>query len=318
MLKRCKALLFAIILGLVCPSIIAGMVKRNIPDKIDINATTETIYAKKSSLEISVLGTDGTVNNMELNAYLSGVVLREMPAEFEFEALKAQAVVARTYALKRKESGGKHIEATVCMNPDCCQGYYSYSAYLEDGGKQEHVDVVKKAVDSTDGLVLAYEGELIDATYFSCSGGKTEDAKSVWGADIPYLRSTESPGEERAVHYIDTITFQTKTFLEKLGIDAKTITIGDISYTSGGGIETITVCGETFEGTLFRKLLGLRSTALVISVIADTVTITTKGFGHRVGMSQYGADAMAVNGADFTEILTHYYQGVNVVFYNDN
>lgn len=318
MRERFKALIFAIILGLVCPSIIVGMVKREMSDVVDTVSTTETKIAEKPTLEISVLDLDGTVKNMELNAYLTGVVLREMPAEFEFEALKAQAVVARTYSLKRRESGGKHIEAAVCMNSDCCQGYYSDRAYLEDGGKQEHVDMVKKAVDSTDGLVLVYEGELIDATYFSCSGGKTEDAKAVWGADIPYLRSTESPGEEHAVHYIDTTTFQTKTFLGKLGIDSETITISNISYTPGGGVETITVCGETFEGTRIRKLLGLRSTAFVISVVADTVTVTTKGFGHRVGMSQYGADAMAVAGADFTEILIHYYQGVKVVAYNSN
>ncbi len=320
MFARLKGILFAVVLGLICPMVIIGFVKRNVnvPDTTTPEDTTKKQVAKNDSVFIDVLQENGSVAAMEINDYLTCVVLGEMPAAFENEALKAQAVVARTYTLRRQAMGGKHIDATVCTNSDCCQGYYDLASYLDNGGKQEDVDKVKTAVKMTDNLVLTYGGELIDATYFSCSGGMTEDARAVWGADVPYLRSVESPGEESAAHYVDTISFKTSEFLQSLGLDAKkSVKIGKITYTPGGGVDTIRVCNEEFKGTQLRQKLGLRSTAFVISVVGDTVTITTKGFGHRVGMSQYGADAMAVCGATFPEILAHYYQGVQLVTYDN-
>lgn len=283
------------------------------------STTKETQGMEAASTKISVLLQDGTIQIMDMNDYLTCVVLREMPASFEAEALKAQAVVARTYALRRYALGGKHIGAAVCADSACCQGFYDLSEYLDNGGNKEDIEKIQNAVNMTDKLVLVYNGDLIDATYFSCSGGMTEDAKAVWGADIPYLRSTESPGEENAAHYVDTVTFTTEDFLRMLQLSETTnIQIDDITYTSGGGVDTINVCGKQFKGTEFRKKLGLRSTVFVISAVADTVTVTTKGFGHRVGMSQYGADAMAVTGAGFPEILAHYYRGTQLVTYNAN
>ena len=320
MITRLKGILFAVVLGLICPVIIIGFVKRNVnaPDTTKPEDTTEKQAVKQDSVSIDVLQDDGSVTAMDINDYLTCVVLGEMPAAFEDEALKAQAVVARTYTLRRLTKGGKHIDAAVCTNSDCCQGYYDLASYLDNGGKQEDIDKVKTAVKMTDDLVLTYGGELIDATYFSCSGGMTEDASAVWGADVPYLRSVESPGEESAEHYVDTVSFKTSEFLQLLELDAKkNVKIGKITYTPGGGVDTIQVCNEEFRGTQLRKILGLRSTAFVISVVGDTVTITTKGFGHRVGMSQYGADAMAVSGATFPEILAHYYQGVQLITYDN-
>lgn len=174
----------------------------------------------------------------------------------------------------------------------------------------ESVDKIKTAVNSTAGMVLVYENELIDATYFSCSGGATEDAEAVWGREIPYLKSVESPGEEDAAHYVDTVRFTLLEFLDQLGfegVNKRNVQIGKLESTTGGGVASIEICGKVFTGTQLRKLLKLRSTSFMISVVGDTVTITTKGFGHRVGMSQYGADAMAVCGATFGEILSHYY-----------
>lgn len=321
MLNRFKGIIFAVILGLVCPAFMIEMLQSSKPEvQSSVSETTlQTEQAEVATLQISVLMQDGSINEMAINDYLTCVVLREMPASFEPEALKAQAVVARTYALRRHALGGKHIGAAVCTDSDCCQGYYDIDAYLDNGGSAESVDKIKSAVSMTDKLVLVYHGKLIDATYFSCSGGRTEDAAAVWGAEIPYLQSTESPGEERAAHYLDTITFTTAAFLDMLEIENTTSArIDNLTYTSGGGVDTIRVCGKSFKGTEFRKKLGLRSTAFVISVVGDTVTVTTKGFGHRVGMSQYGADAMAVNGSDFPEILAHYYQGTQLVTYNGN
>lgn len=321
MFTRGKEIILAVFLGLVCPAVMVGLLpKQERVAQVTPLSSIETTE-EKIPIQISVLDQNDTVLRMDLNDYLTCVVLKEMPASFEMEALKAQAVVARTYALRRIVTGGKHTDAAVCMNSDCCQGYCDIDAYLTDTGKSKDVSKVREAVEMTSDMVLVYEGQLIDATYFSCSGGKTEDAQAVWGSDIPYLQSTESPGEENAVHYADTVTFRSADFLRKLNISLENneyIKIGEITYTTGGGVDSIRICGVDFNGTDFRKRLGLRSTVLMIHVVGDTVTITTKGYGHRVGMSQYGADAMAVGGAAFPEILAHYYQGTQLVTYQSD
>ena len=169
-------------------------------------------------------------------------------------------------------------------------------------------------------MVLTYEGALIEATYFSCSGGMTEDAVAVWGTDVPYLQSVPSPGEENASHYTDAVTYKMDAFFSKLGLavpDTKTQWVTDIVYTKGGGVASVTICGTAFTGTQLRKLLGLRSTAFSIEISDDTITIKTRGYGHRVGMSQYGADAMATTGSAYPEILSYYYQGTELVRYTD-
>lgn len=313
MIERMKGILFVVILGVVIPALVMGLANNIRQGLVNDNTdNSEEISGEK----ISVMRDDETVDQMEINNYLTGVVLCEMPAEFEFEALKAQAVVARTYALRRSSGASKHEGAAVCLQSNCCQGYVDVSEYIADGGKETDVDKIRKAVTETDGLVLTYRDELIDATYFSCSGGMTEDAKAVWGNDVPYLQATLSPGEENASHYLDTVTLSLTEFAEKLELDAKQIRqegIEDMDYTAGGGVSYISICGKKFKGTEFRKALELRSTAFMISLVGDTATITTKGFGHRVGMSQYGADAMAVGGSSFAEILKHYYNGVEIM-----
>lgn len=321
MLKRCRGIIFAVTLGLVFPALLIAMLEKNKPEtQIFVpESTQESKESQTASYEISVLMNDGSIQSMRMVDYLTRVVLREMPADFDVEALKAQAVVARTYALRRTESGGKHIGAAVCVNSECCQGYCEVEEYLDKGGSRENVEKIQGAVAITENLVLTYNGKLIDATYFSCSGGMTEDAKAVWGQEVPYLQSTTSPGEENATHYIDTVSFSKEEFAELLGVDTKDSNsnwVSDITYTPGGGVATIKVCGNLFKGTDFRKKLNLRSTAFVISIVGDTVTITTKGFGHRVGMSQYGAEAMAVKGSGFPDILAHYYTGTQLLNYN--
>lgn len=273
---------------------------------------------KLKEIDISLQMVDGNIKIIPLEDYLVSVVLREMPADFEIEALKAQAVVARTYTLRRLKMGGKHDAAVVCTDSSCCQGYYDREEYISNGGKEDQLIKVVAAVTSTASEVLVYNDDLIDATYFSCSGGRTEDALSVWGADIPYLQSTESPGEEDATHYIDTVSISTADFANKLDLDTEIPPykwIKSIKYTNGGGVGEIQICEKTYKGTEVRQKLGLRSTAFIISVVGDAVTITTKGFGHRVGMSQYGADAMAIQGKTYRDILAHYYRGVELIAY---
>lgn len=262
---------------------------------------------------IAVAMDDGRIDTMNLEEYVLGVVLCEMPADFEVEALKAQAVVARTYAMGREEKGGKHVGGPVCTSPACCQGYTSPVEYA---GDQEQMEKVRQAVLQTAGIVIRYDGKLIDATYFSCSGGQTEDALAVWGTDIPYLQSVPSPGEEGAAHYTDTVTFSVADFQTMLGrvLSGRPETwFGEVTYTAGGGVSTILIDGHEYTGTELRQKLNLRSTAFIINAVGDTVTITTKGFGHRVGMSQYGADAMALQGSGYAEILAYYYPGTELV-----
>ena len=309
-----KEFLTAALLGFVLPGILLNVaVKQQLRDA---EKPRETVPEESRWTEpgqgLTMLLTleDGSVKEMDMNDYLTGVVLAEMPASFETEALKAQAVVARTYTLKAAQSG-KHNGA-VCTDYACCQAYIAETAYT---GGAENLEKVRPAVAATDGLVLTYGGELIEATYFSCSGGSTEDAVAVWGTDYPYLRATESPGEEHAAHYTDTVTFTAEEFAAKLGqalSGSSASWLGFTTYTAGGGVNSMRIGNTDYKGTELRTLLGLRSTAFTIETEGDTITITTRGFGHRVGMSQYGADAMAASGSSFREILAHYYKGTSL------
>ena len=313
-----KQWLLPFLAGLVIPLVLAAVFQK-IPPVQEAECETivpeETQVRQDSLAQLTVKNKAGNLQQMALEEYLLGVVLAEMPADFETEALKAQAVVARTYTCKRMERS-KHEGAAVCMDPGCCQGYRSPEEYREAGGKEAAVEKVRRAVEDTDGLVLCYGGALIDATYFSCSGGSTEDAVAVWGQDVPYLQAVESPGEEDAPRYSDSVTFSAAELAGKLGIENRGDPAGwfsDVTYTDGGGVASITVRGKTFSGTGFRSKLALRSTAFSVAVEGKSITITTRGFGHRVGMSQYGAQAMAKEGSSCAEILAHYYTGAELV-----
>ncbi len=274
-------------------------------------------------LEVSVLLEDGTVTPLALDDYLTGVLLAEMPASFEIDALKAQAVVARTITLRSK----KHDNCRICANPACCQGYISVASYLEKAGQNamENVEKAQKAVSDTDLEVLLYDGALIDATYFSCSGGKTEAAVAVWGSDVPYLQSVDSPGEEIAVHYTDEVVYTCQEFAAKLVVENAAADFsgepaawfGEVTRTEGGGVETAVLGKVSYSGTALRRVLKLRSTAFTMTTDGQNVTITTQGYGHRVGMSQYGAEAMALSGSTYQEILAHYYAGTVLSVYKD-
>lgn len=314
-------ILLSIVLGVLIPAIIFTSLGKKVsttPEISFLEETGETSAYNVDECSITVLMNNGEIRQMALGEYIVSVVLREMPTNFEPEALKAQAVVARTYTLRRKMQGGKHTQAAVCTDSSCCQGFCSQEEYLANGGTEEGLEKVIKAVDETVGEVIVYQGGLIEATYFSCSGGSTEDAMAVWGVDIPYLQAQKSPGEENATHYVDTVSFSVDTFCDLLGDDLQGHPekwVENITYTNGGGVDTITISGKEYSGLELRQKLGLRSTAFALTVAGDTVTITTKGFGHRVGMSQYGADAMALEGNTYRQIIAHYYPGTELVQY---
>lgn len=308
-----KEILLILVLTIIIPGFLLNGVRliqdgEGEPDPIPEIIVTASAPQSETAHTVSVLTEDGTVVLMELEKYLVGVVLGEMPAEFQTEALKAQAVVARTYTLRMKERSAKHLNADVCVKAECCQGYSNETS----GASYERIS---SAVAETAGLVLTYEGELIEATYFSSSGGRTEDAVAVWGTDVPYLQSIESPEGEYAQKHTETITMSIEDFLDALDVEMPSVAgelIGEVQYTAGGGVDTMVINHVTFRGTELRKLLGLRSTVFEIAIEGDTVAITSRGYGHRVGMSQYGAEAMAAEGAAFQEILAHYYPGTTL------
>lgn len=266
-------------------------------EAILIHRAAESPYDREFAVTVSV---DSTSQNMTLEEYLTGVVLGEMPTSFDSEALKAQAVAARTYTLQQLSAG-----KSLSDDPSVCQAFLP-----ADTVSSENLQKVQQAVRETAGEVLTYEGSLITATYFSCSGGQTEDASAVWGNSVPYLKSVESPGEEFASVYESTVSLPLKDFMTALGITDPTVSA--ITYTTGGGVETITIGGALFYGTALRDLFSLRSTLFSLEITADTAEFSVRGNGHRVGLSQYGAQAMAQQGYDYQEILKWYYTDVEI------
>lgn len=322
-----KAWLMAFAMGILLPGLLFSVSEKFISREPVAQKTEPTVAATEpteappaqpqQAAQIAVLMPNGQVM-LDQQEYLTGVLLAEMPVDFETEALKAQAVVSRTYALRRNTVGNKHPQGAVCTESSCCQAYRSIEDFLSNGGTEEMLEKVAQAVESTRDQVLTYNGALIEATYFSCSGGRTEDALAVWGTDIPYLQAVDSPGEEGAAHFVDTAVFTVEEFASMLGLSPSNCDLGAVTYTDGGGVATMVIGGRTFSGTELRQKLGLRSTAFSMYAMADKIHISTRGFGHRVGMSQYGAEAMAVRGNDYQKILYHYYPGTKLTVYTHN
>lgn len=299
-MKKVWAWLFALGIGGLLP----GVILKIMPVQKMQNVTDETsvVQEETSIVYLKLMDADGTIHDIPLEEYVLGVVQAEMPADFELEALKAQAVLVRTYGLRRQQVGDKHPQGALCMESACCQAYNPGSV------EGDSLEKIKVAVESTAREVLTYNGELIEATYFSCSGGSTEDAAAVWGTDVPYLQATDSPGEESSKHYVTTTQMSLSDFASALGVDLQHGGVGQPVYTDGGGIATVAIGGKEFTGIQLRKLLNLKSTSIRMSIVGDHIIITTKGYGHRVGMSQYGADTMAVAGSTYEQILAHYYK----------
>lgn len=284
-------------------------------EPLPIFVSEAEVEMTEQSQQTVLVKDEDTILELELDAYILGVLLGEMPADFEQEALKAQAVATRTYTLRRVAKQSKHDDANLCTQSNCCQAYVMIPEYLSRSGEEKDVEKLKNALEMTKGQVLTFDGNLIEATYFSCSGGRTEDAVDVWGENVPYLKSVESPGEEASRHYTREITFSKQEFLTLIGLPNYTpLTESSITitYTEGGGVDTLWIGDDSFSGVQLRSLLSLPSTYVSLNVSEENVVISAKGNGHRVGMSQYGADAMAVSGKTYTEILSHYYPGTKL------
>ncbi|MBQ9348351.1 MAG: stage II sporulation protein D [Oscillibacter sp.] len=266
----------------------------------------------------------GSVRETSLGQYLAGVLRGEMPASFEMEALKAQAVAARTYTLRMVLDGGKHGgEADICTDSTHCQAYKSEEAARQDwGGRAEEYEAkIEAAVSATDGEVILYGGEPILAVFHSSSPGLTQEVGQVWGGEQPYLKAVSSPENADAVpNYYSRAEFTASAFKEKV---RASFPAADLSGSMGGWltgaernsagtVETIQVGGVSMRGQQLRTALGLRSACFTWEVSDGKLVFYVTAYGHGVGMSQYGANQMAKDGADYRTILTHYYTGVAI------
>ena len=263
-----------------------------------------------SGILIKLRRSNGEIIEMDLEEYLVGVVAAEMPASFNIEALKAQSVVARTYTLKLLESNREitdDVKTQVYKSNNELQNMWgsNYTNYYQK---------VKNAVDQTNGLVIKYNGSLIDAVYHSTSNGYTEDAINVWGNSIPYLKTVTSPWDTSSTSYLRNICigFDVISNALKINFDSSS-TIDVISRDESNRILKVRFNDKEYSGVEIRNLLGLRSTDFDAEISSNGVNFTTRGYGHGVGMSQYGANGMAKSGYSFEQILNHYYLGIKIV-----
>lgn len=282
-------------------------------------------------LNIKVFATEtNKIQEMDLEEYVRGVVAAEMPAEFGLEALKAQAVAARTYAYTRmKEFGGKgcsnHQDADICTDSTHCQEWISTEQRLKSWRASDAASLwqkVTEAVKETEGLILTYDlAPVLYPMYFSTSSGKTENSQDIFSSAYPYLKSVASPNEESAPKFYAKVTISNDEFVKKFSESEFKISLNKnklsslvniLSRTEGGSVKSIKVGAKTLSGSDVRRVLNLNSSNFSMEFKKNEVIISTIGYGHGVGMSQWGANAMSKMGKKYDEILKHYYQGVEI------
>jgi len=292
----------------------------------DSEKKPEKDFTPDSDLSIEVYMCDiDKVVTMNLEDYILGVVAGEMPASFHIEALKAQALAARTYTMLRMNRFGgsgcsNHPGAEICTDPAHCQAYRDPATVKKD------LDKLKEAVYETAGEVIVYDNKLIDAVFHSTSGGKTENSEEIWKNKVPYLRSVISQYEDHSPKYITQQEIGIDNFIQCIkkleptaNINKKNIKneIKVLERSEGGRIIKLQIGDKTFSGTDVRNVLGLNSSNFSYTVGTGIIMFTVVGNGHGIGLSQYGADGMAKNGTGYRDIVMHYYQGVDIVTIDD-
>ena len=283
-------------------------------------------YDYKQYDTIKLLHADtGEIEELPLDTYLLGVVSAEMPANFEQEALNAQALVARTYTIYSiTHNQEKHGDTDICDDSGCCQAWISKEdrmARWDEAERETNWGKIETAVNTTAGKIITYEGAVIDAFFHSNSGGTTEAPVNVWGGtNYPYLQSVETAGEDAYSQYSSEATFTKEEFNNKIlakhsdfTIDySKEDSIKILEYTESGRIKTIKIGNLNLSGVEVRTLLGLKSANFTVTIDGDNIKFEVTGYGHGVGMSQTGADSMAKSGSNYEEIVKHFYTGVEI------
>ena len=296
-----------------------------VPETREGDAQEQSAQGQRDSAVLLTVQDGETVESMALDQYLRGVVRGEMPASFELEALKAQAAAERTYVYYQLAAGRKeaHPDADVCTDPGCCSAWLSEEAAREKWGEDFDgwESRIEEAVAATDGQTALYDGQPILAVFHSSSAGKTAEAGDVWSGDVPYLRSVDSPeGEETVPNYYSAAEFtaaEAKTLLAQAhpeltfsgGPDKW---FGAAERDDSGRVSTVEVCGAPLRGVEVRRIFSLRSACFTIDAAAEKVTFRVTGYGHGVGMSQYGANERARQGKTWQEILMWYYADITV------
>lgn len=283
-----------------------------VPEQLHDKDVTVNMYDKSS----------GSIMQMNLHDYVICAVAGEMPATFELEALKAQAVAARTFTLSHlRSSCSSNASAHVCTYYGCCQAFVSVERMKQNWGAQfeEKYAKITAAVEQTDSLAMLYDGSPITVFYFSTSNGYTDACQDVFTRNLPYYKSVESPGEETASGFYSYIKMTTREFTamlySKLGIkisEAELKSSTQITRTDGGRVSFISFNGQSVKGTQIRTAFQLRSADFHITFFDDSILIEVYGYGHGVGMSQLGANYMAKQGDSFLTILKHYYIDVDI------
>lgn len=279
-------------------------------------APVEAEAAYDSAKTIRLLASDGAVESMSLADYLAGAVAAEMPAVFSPEALKAQAVAARSYVL----AAPRHGDADICSDSGCCLAYLTEAELRArwGGDYDKYAAIICAAVAATDGQVLTYNGAIIPAVFHASSAGATEDAAAVW-SQTPYLISVSSPETAESVpNFLSTARFSPDDLCARLGLSpvgAPESWLGSVDYDGSGRVALLRIGGQALSGTFVRSALGLKSTAFEVRFDGSAFVFTVAGNGHGVGMSQYGAHLLAGEGYTYDEILAHYYPGTELTSY---
>ncbi|GIP35568.1 stage II sporulation protein D [Paenibacillus sp. J2TS4] len=335
MIWMASALLVSLLITILIPSLIFRKNDTPLPPKVFL-PEAEKAWPNSSSDAIPpviipvYLSKEMRVDHVDLEQYVRGVVAAEMPVDFELEALKAQAIAARTYIVRRwMEEDRSNVPVEGAIVTDTVQ----HQAYLTDkelklqwGSEafQRNVEKLSQAIDQTKGKIITYQNKPIEATFFSTSNGYTENSEDYWSEPIPYLRSVASPWDKSiAPRFQETIRLSYKQFLSKLGLSealpaAATLNNSKVTeYTEGRRIKKVSIGGQTFSGKEVREKLGLNSSHFQWKLSGKEVEITTTGYGHGVGMSQWGANGMAKEGKKAEEILKHYYTGVEIENYTE-
>lgn len=290
----------------------------------ETNLSSNEEYNYKNYGTINLLHKDtGEVEQLELDTYLCNVVSAEMPADYEIEALKAQAVVARTYTIYKIQNK-KHDNADICDDSNCCQAWVSKETRLsrwEESKRESNWAKIEQCVNDTKGEIITYEGKPINAFFHANSGGVTELPVNVWGgSNFPYLQVVETAGEEGYTQYSSEVILKEDELIEKLKIKYSDIqidfenddSIKILEYTDSNRVKTVKFGNHEISGVETRTLLGLKSTNFEITKENEIIKFTVKGYGHGVGMSQTGADTMAKEGNNYQEIINHFYIGVEI------
>jgi len=301
---------------------ISNQEEQNVENQTQTSNQNEYNYSKYGTISLLHKKT-GEVEQVNLDEYLCNVVSAEMPANYEIEALKAQAIVARTYTIY-KILNKKHDTADICDDSTCCQAWISKDDRLarwEESQRESNWQKIVSAVNDTKGKIITYDDKPIDAFFHSNSGGVTEVPVNVWGGTgYPYLQSVETSGEDTYTQYSSEVVFTQEQLINKLKEKYSDISIDfsnsdDIKimeYTESTRVKTVKFGNHEISGVEARSLLGLRSTNFEISIDDDNIKFSVKGYGHGVGMSQTGADSMAKQGSSAEDIIKHFYTGVEV------